>query len=58
MDKQTAYWLAESLENLDTAKVLYSNKKYLEAAFFCHLSMEKMLKGFFVKRMKSVPHLN
>ena len=55
MDCQVEYWLKESLENVDTAKILFEHKKYIEAAFFCHLAFEKMLKAFFVKRNKAIP---
>lgn len=55
MNKQAEYWFKESLENMDTAKVLYKNNKYLEALFFCHLSIEKMLKAVFVTRNGITP---
>lgn len=55
MDKHTEYWLTDSLESLDTANVLFDNKKYLESAFFCHLAMEKMLKAFYTYRTNNIP---
>lgn len=55
MIKQTEYWLKESLDNYDTAKVLIRNKKYLEAAFFCHLALEKMIKAYIADRSKQLP---
>lgn len=55
MEKQAQYWLHEAIESLDTAKVLYNNNKLLESAFFCHLSMEKILKAIFVQRNGTVP---
>lgn len=55
MNEHTEYWLTESLESLDTARVLYDNKKYLDSSFFCHLSMEKMLKAFYTDRTNDVP---
>ncbi|QQK76608.1 HEPN domain-containing protein [Salicibibacter cibarius] len=55
MDQKVMYWMSESKENLDTAKVLYRNGKLLETAFFCHLATEKMLKAFIAKRKETIP---
>lgn len=52
---QSLYWLEESLESLDTAKILLNNKKYLESAYFCHLSFEKIIKAFIVLRKSVIP---
>lgn len=49
------YWLNESKENFDTAQILYRNNKFLETAFFCQLSTEKMLKAFIAKRTETMP---
>jgi HEPN domain-containing protein len=37
------YWLTGSKEDFDSAEILYKNKKYHHALFFCHLSIEKMV---------------
>lgn len=42
------YWLKSSQEDLETASVLFASKKYLPCLFFCHLALEKILKGLFV----------
>ncbi|QQK76475.1 HEPN domain-containing protein [Salicibibacter cibarius] len=55
MDKQVSYWIDESLETIDAAKVLLDKNKYLEAAYFCHLSCEKMLKAAVVQHTSQVP---
>jgi HEPN domain-containing protein len=55
MFDQTEYWYKESFESYDTAKVLSANKKYLESAFFCHLSIEKMLKAHIAKKTGELP---
>lgn len=55
IDEQVKYWIDECFETFDTAKVLLEKKKYLDAAFFCHLSCEKMLKAAFVYHTFKVP---
>jgi hypothetical protein len=32
--EQVDYWLAESEESLETARILHDKKRYLESAFF------------------------
>ncbi len=51
------YWLKASREDFDTADILCKNKKYHHALFFCHLSIEKMLKAIIVKSTKTAPPL-
>jgi AbiV family abortive infection protein len=51
------YWLTASIEDFDTAEILFENKKYHHALFFCHLSIEKMLKAIIVKSTKTAPPL-
>ena len=51
------YWLAGSKEDFDSAEILYQNKKYHHALFFCHLSIEKMLKAIIVGSTKAAPPL-
>ena len=49
------YWIDESMESIDVAKILFAQKKYLESAFFCNLSCEKMLKASFVCYTSETP---
>jgi len=49
------YWLTASKEDFDSAEILYQNKKYHHALFFCHLSIEKILKAIIVKSTKAAP---
>lgn len=51
------YWLTASKEDFDSAEILFENKKYHHALFFCHLSIEKMLKAIIVKSTKTAPPL-
>jgi HEPN domain-containing protein len=51
------YWLKASEQDFDTAKILFDNKKYHHSLFFCHLSVEKMLKSIIVKVSNQAPPL-
>ena len=48
-------WSVASTQDLETAEILFDNKKYHHALFFCHLSIEKRLKAIIVKRTKIAP---
>ena len=52
------YWVTASAEDFDSAEILYQNKKYHHALFFCHLSIEKMLKAIVVKSTGAAPPLS
>ncbi|MFA4831234.1 MAG: HEPN domain-containing protein [Patescibacteria group bacterium] len=53
------YWRRESGYSWDVAKSLYQNKKYPECLFFCHLALEKILKGVVVaKTNKHAPYIH
>ena len=49
------YWQKASKQDFETAKILYSNKKYHHALFFCHLSIEKALKAVIIDKTKKAP---
>jgi AbiV family abortive infection protein len=51
------YWRTASKEDFDSAEILFENKKYHHALFFCHLSIEKTLKAIIVKSTKTAPPL-
>jgi len=53
--KHVQYWIDESMEALDTAKVLFNAGKNLESAFFCNLACEKVLKAAFVQKTGQIP---
>lgn len=44
-------WQQSAREDIETARVLFDNKRYLYTLFFCHLSLEKMLKALIVARI-------
>jgi HEPN domain-containing protein len=47
--RQISYWEKGSISDIETAEILLAGKKYLEGLFFCHLSIEKILKALVVK---------
>ena len=42
--KQLNFWKTSSKRNLETAEILLKLKRYDSCLFFCHLSIEKLLK--------------
>lgn len=46
------YWLKNSDRKWDTALSLVKGRHYLDALFFCHLSLECTLKALYVVRKK------
>ena len=54
-EKTIKYWLDGSSKDFEAANVLFEKKLYSQALFFCHLSLEKMLKALFMKRIRKIP---
>ena len=52
--KQIKYWSDGANSDLETAVLLIKNKKYLHGLFFCHLTIEKILKAHVVKTTKEI----
>ena len=48
-DIQVEYWKSGSVSDIETAGILIEKKKIREGLFFCHLSIEKILKSIYVK---------
>lgn len=46
------FWLKSAADDLDTAEKLIDAKKYHHGLFFCHLALEKLLKGLVYKNTK------
>jgi len=53
--KQIEYWQGSAESNIETAGILVASGKYIEGMFFCHLSIEKILKAIVVKQIENVP---
>lgn len=49
------YWLNTAKHDFDIAKSLWRSKKYDACLFFCHLTIEKLLKGLVTKETKAHP---
>jgi len=47
--KQIDYWIKNAEEDIQTAELLISQKRILHGLFFCHLTIEKIIKAHFVK---------
>lgn len=47
MRQESQYWIREARESMITAQALFEKKRYLESAFFCHLTAEKALKAHY-----------
>lgn len=47
------YWKKGAADDLDTAEKLVQAKKYHHGLFFCHLSLEKLLKGLVFKNTQN-----
>ena len=53
--KQIAYWKSLADDDIEVAEILINNMKYKQGLFFCHLTVEKILKALFVKSNKEIP---
>ncbi len=48
--EESAYWKDTSRHDWGTALSLFKSKRYDACLFFCHLSLEKLLKGLVVEK--------
>ena len=49
------YWLKVAKEDLETAETLIKAGKYHHCLFFCHLALEKIIKGLVYKNTNNHP---
>ena len=54
-NKTIKYWLEGSQKDFDVARNLFKAKYYPQCLFFCHLSLEKLLKVIVIKETKKYP---
>ena len=53
------YWEKSAERSWKTAKGLFDIKRYDACLFFCHLTLEKMLKGLVIQKTKKpAPHIH
>jgi HEPN domain-containing protein len=53
--EQIGYWVNTANEDLHAADLLISNGKILHGLFFCHLSIEKIIKAHIVSFSGEIP---
>jgi len=53
MDKDE--WFKQADYDLDTAEFMFSGERYFYSVFMCHLSIEKSLKGLYIRKFKDAP---
>lgn len=52
MKKRAKEWLKQAVYDIETADILFHGGRYFYVVFFCHLSIEKALKGLYQKRLR------
>lgn len=55
IQKQIEYWLNGSIYDFETARVLIQNERFVHGLFFCHLTIEKIIKALVVKATNEIP---
>lgn len=53
--KQIEYWVNGAKDDFETARILIENRRYIHGLFFCHLSVEKIIKAHVVKTLNEIP---
>ncbi|MDR1735787.1 MAG: HEPN domain-containing protein [Oscillospiraceae bacterium] len=43
-----SYWISKSREELESASIMFSMRKYAYTGFMCHQCIEKALKAYFI----------
>lgn len=54
-DEHLKYWLSGAEYSLKVARDNFKLKHYSWCLFFCHLTLERALKGLFVKKLNKPP---
>ena len=49
------YWFGSAQQDWNTTQVLLESHRYMHALFFCHLTLEKTLKGIIARKEKTPP---
>jgi len=55
MSKNIKEWFHQADYDMRSAQLMFDNRRYIHAVFFCHLSIEKALKGLLAKTSDDVP---
>jgi HEPN domain-containing protein len=48
-------WIKSSDYDIKTAEHMFSTRRYIYVLFMCHLSVEKLLKGFYQAALNKIP---
>ena len=51
---QTEYRKSSALSDIETAEILIEKGKLKEGLFFCHLTIEKIIKAHYIKEQKAL----
>jgi HEPN domain-containing protein len=55
VSKNITYWINTADNDIETAEILFASGKLIEGMFFCHLTIEKILKALVVKQTEEIP---
>jgi HEPN domain-containing protein len=55
MGKNPREWIRQADYDMKTAEIMFHNKRYIYAVLMCHLSIEKALKGLYVRKFNEIP---
>jgi len=55
MEASADHWFKQVTGDLETAKILLRARRYQYAVFFCHLALEKFLKGCLAEQSGRTP---
>lgn len=55
MPLKSEEWFKQADYDINTAEYLFSGRKYIYSVFFCHLALEKAIKGLYQKRLDKTP---
>ena len=55
MDEKTREWITQAEFDIETAEYMFQGGRYFYAAFICHLSLEKAMKGIYCEKLQDVP---
>ncbi len=50
-----SHWVDSAKEDWKVVQTLYKNKHYVYCLFFCHLTLEKLLKALVIKKLNTSP---
>ena len=49
------YWFSSAKQDWETTQALLKSHRYMHALFFCHLTLEKTLKGIITQNKETPP---